>query len=249
MTAYTVGELASMAGITVRTLHYYDEIGLLPPTGRTQGGYRQYDDSAVDKLRTILTFRELGLGLEEVARAIADHTNAHATLRDAHNRITSQITRLTAIAASLEHAIQEESNRGTMTPEEKLSVFGDFDPDEHTEEATKRWGDTEEFAQSEKRTDEYTNADWETINGELDDIHRRLLVLRDAGTPASSAEAAALVDEHRAHLSRWYYKCTPVIHKGLGQMYTQDPRFTENINKAGDGLAAYLSDAIAARYT
>jgi DNA-binding transcriptional MerR regulator len=248
MNTYTVGEVAAMADITVRTLHHYDEIGLLPPAGRTQAGYRLYDERDIDRLQTILAYRELGLGLDEVSRVIATRSQAEAAMRDDRDRITKRISRLGAIAASLERALQEPIIGGTMTPEEKLSVFGDFDPDDHVQEATQRWGNTDAFTESVTRTDEYTQADWESITAELDDIHRRLLGLRDAGVPATSAEAAALVDEHRAHMSRWYYKVTPQIHEGLGQMYTADPRFSDTIDKAGDGLSAYLSKAIAARY-
>lgn len=248
MNTYTVGQLATMAGITVRTLHHYDEIGLLPPTGRTHAGYRLYDDSDVDKLRTILAYRELGLGLDDVARAVTDRSTAQTTLREAHDRVTTQIARLEVIRASLARALQEPPHQGTMTAAEKLSVFGDFDPDEYVEETTDRWSDTDAFAESARRTDSYSAKDWESTNAELNDIHRRLLSLRDAGILASSPKAAALVDEHRAHMSRWYYDVTPQIHEELGQMYTADPRFTENIDKAGYGLAAYLSEAIASRY-
>jgi DNA-binding transcriptional MerR regulator len=249
MNTYTVGELATMAGITVRALHHYDEIGLLPPTGRTHAGYRLYDDSDVDRLRTILAYRELGLGLDEVAAAMEDRSNVRPTLQEALNRVIRQISRLQSIATSLERALDEPLNGGTMTSEEKLSVFGDFDPDDHLDEAQERWGDTTEYAESARRTDGYTATDWEAIHAELDDIHNRLLALRDAGIQASSVEATILVDEHREHLSRWYYDVTPEIHTGLGQMYIADPRFTETIDKAGNGLAAYLSEAIAARYS
>ena len=248
MNTYTIGQLATMAYITVRTLHHYDEIRLLPPTGRTPAGYRLYSDSDVDMLRTILSYRELGLDLAEIATAVEDSTQAEATLRDALGRVKQRISRLETIAASLERALHEPIDGGTMTPEEKLSVFGDFDPDEHTEEATQHWGDTDAFTESARRTNSYTATDWEKINAELDDIHRGLVALRDDSVPTSSDEAAALVDRHREHLTRWYYECTPEIHAGLGQMYIEDQRFTESIDRAGDGLAAYLSQAIAARY-
>ena len=188
------------------------------------------------------------LSLDEIAQAVADSAHAEATLRDAHDRIVAQIHRLEAIAASLVRALEEPTNGEPMTPEEKLSVFGDFDPDEHAEEAAERWGDTDAFAESTARTASYTKADWETINAEMSDIYARLISLRTAGVPAASDDAAALVDEHRAHITRWYYYCSPQIHEGLGQMYTADPLFTDNIDKAGEGLADYLSEAIAARY-
>lgn len=248
MNTYTVGELARMAGVTVRTLHHYDEIGLLPPRGRTQAGYRLYDDSDVDRLRAVLTYRELGLGLEEVARAVTDQSEAKATLRDAHERINMRIARLEAISASLARALQEPTHGGAMTPEEKLKVFGGFDPDEHREEAAERWGDTVAFAEAARRTGSYSQEDWQAINVEAADIYDRFFALLAAGVPADSDEAAALVDEHRAHITRWYYECSPQIHQGLGQMYTADFRFTRNIDRGHDGLAEYLSEAIAIRY-
>jgi hypothetical protein len=119
---------------------------------------------------------------------------------------------------------------------------------EHEAEARERWGDTEAYRESARRTSSYTKDDWTAIGREADDIYAGLIDLMTAGTPADSAAAAALVDRHRAHISKWFYDCTPEIHAGLGQMYAADPRFQENIDQAGEGLAAYLSEAIAARY-
>jgi hypothetical protein len=135
-----------------------------------------------------------------------------------------------------------------MTNEEMLDVFGDFDPAEHAAEAEERWGGTDAYRESVSRTAAYTKDDWITIRREADDINAGFLELMTAGDPADGQAAAALVDRHRAHISKWFYDCTPEIHEGLGQMYTADPRFQTNIDKAGAGLAAYLSDAIAARY-
>jgi len=246
MTTYTVGELASMAGITVRTLHHYDQIGLLTPSGRTAGGYRVYDEEAIERLRTILTYRELGLSLEETAEAI-DH-DADAALRTARDRVFDQIDRLEKIAASLTLSLADTTQGDIMTPEEKLAVFGDFDPDAHTDEVLERWGDSGTYRESIRRTATYDADTWVRIRAENDAISRRFVALMDAGVLPDAAEARVLVDEHRAHISRWYYECTPQIHAGLGVMYATDPRFAKNIDKAGDGLSAYLSDAIAAAY-
>jgi hypothetical protein len=135
-----------------------------------------------------------------------------------------------------------------MTNEKMLEVFGDFDPSEHEAEAKERWGHSDAYRESARRTASYTKDDWAAIGREVDDIHAGLVELMAAGTPADGAAAAGLVDRHRAHISRWFYDCTPEIHAGLGQMYSSDPRFGENIDTAGRGLAAYLSEAIAARY-
>ena len=133
-----------------------------------------------------------------------------------------------------------------MSNEEMLEVFGDFDPAEHEEEAKERWGDSPAFQQSVQRTSGYSKADWEAIKAEMDGINQLFLDLMAAGTPAEDPAAMAVAEQHRAHITKWYYDCSIEIHAGLGQMYTADVRFKENIDKAGEGLAEYMSAAIAA---
>jgi MerR family transcriptional regulator, thiopeptide resistance regulator len=248
MTHMTVGDLAQLSGVTVRTLHHYDDIGLLPASGRTPSGYRTYSEADVDRLRAILTYRELGLGLDEVARAISSEADSVATLRAARKRLRRRIARLRDIADALDEAIAVETRGETMTPEEKLAVFGDFDPSEHEAEAEDRWGDTDAYRQSRIRTDSYTKADWVEVQAEASEIYQRFLALKDAGVDPASAEARAVVDAHRRHISDRFYDCSEEIHAGLGQMYVADVRFTANIDRSGEGLAAYMSAAIAAAY-
>ena len=119
---------------------------------------------------------------------------------------------------------------------------------EYEAEARERWGGSDAYRESARHTASYSKDDWAAIGREVDDIYAGLVELMTTGEPADSAAAAALVDRHRAHISRWFYDCPPEIHAGLGQMYALDPRFQENIDTAGQGLAAYLSEAIAARY-
>lgn len=133
-----------------------------------------------------------------------------------------------------------------MTNEEMLEVFGGFDPSRYEEEAKQRWGDTEAYRESSRRTARYGRADWERIKQEGAEINDAFLALMQAGIPATSPEAGRVAERHRAYISKWFYRCTPEIHAGLGQMYVADPRFTESIDRAGPGLAAYMSEAIAA---
>ena len=133
-----------------------------------------------------------------------------------------------------------------MTNEEMLEVFGDFDPSRYEEEARQRWGDTEAYRESARRTRRYGKADWERIKEEGAEIDNAFLALMARGVPATDPSAAEVAERHRAHISRWFYECTPEIHAGLGQMYVADPRFTESIDRAGPGLAAYMSEAFAA---
>ena len=124
MPTMTVGELAGVSGVTVRTLHHYDEIGLLVPSLRSAAGYRIYTSGDVDRLQAILTYRELGLGLEEIAAAVDSPEATGDVLRTARRRIDERIDKLNAIARSLDTAIAQEGKESTMTPEDKLSVFG-----------------------------------------------------------------------------------------------------------------------------
>jgi len=247
MGTYTVGELASMAGITVRTLHHYDEIGLLEPSSRTPGGYRLYDEAGVDRLRTILTYRELGLRLQETVDALDGDVDS--VLRLARDRVFGQIARLEHIAASLSRSLTNDNSNGEpMTTNDKLNVFEGFEPSKFAEEAESRWGDTSTYQESIRRTRSYKEEDWETIRAEIEGIYGGLVALMDDGVSTDAPRTRSLVDDHRAHISRWYYDCSPEIHRGLGQMYAADPRFKKNIDASGEGLADYLSEAIAAAY-
>ena len=133
-----------------------------------------------------------------------------------------------------------------MSIEDAIGVFGDFDPTEYEEEAKERWGDTDAYKQSAQRTASYIKRDWEALGAEADAINQRFLVLMADDVPASDEAAMDVAEEHRAHISRWFYDCPKVAHAGLGQMYVADHRFKENIDKAGSGLAEYMAEAIAA---
>jgi DNA-binding transcriptional MerR regulator len=227
----TIGAIARLAGVTVRALHHYHRIGLVVPEERTDGGYRLYGRRQVERLQEVLFFRELDFGLDEIRR-IVDQSS--------YDRAAQGL--IEAVDAAL-----DAEQRGTrMTNEEMLEVFGDFDPSRYEEEARQRWGDTEAYRESARRTSRYSRADWERIKQEGAEINEAFLALMARGVPATDPAAAEVAERHRAYLSRWFYECTPEIQAGLGQMYAADPRFTESIDRAGPGLAAYMSEAIAA---
>lgn len=125
-------------------------------------------------------------------------------------------------------------------------MFGDFDPAEHQVEVEERWGDTDAYKESNRRVSRYTKQDWLQLRSEANALDQGLLVLMTNGVAADSIEAMDLAEEHRVHITKWFYECTPEIHAGLGHMYIADSRFKESIDTAGDGLAQYLSEAIAA---
>jgi hypothetical protein len=135
-----------------------------------------------------------------------------------------------------------------MTPQQKLEAFGDFDPDEYTLEASQNWGSTPQFAESVRRTKSYTPDDWQRMKAEQEAIYEKFVALIEQGSSPESTAAGALVQNHRDHISIWFYDCTPEIHAELGATYVSDGRFKDDIDKTQDGLAEYLSAAIAAAY-
>ncbi|MFG2344032.1 MerR family transcriptional regulator [Streptomyces phaeochromogenes] len=245
--SYSVGQVAGFAGVTVRTLHHYDEIGLLVPSERSHAGHRRYGDEDLDRLQQILFYRELGFPLDEVAALLDDpETDPRAHLRRQHELLTVRIEKLQKMAAAVEHAMEARTMGINLTPEEKFEVFGDKDPDEHAEEAERRWGGTETYAESQRRAARYTKDDWKRMQAEVASWGERYDTLMEAGEPATGERAMDMAEEHRQHISHWFYDCSYEIHRGLGEMYVSDERFKEFYDSMRPGLAEHLRAAITA---
>ncbi|MER5637791.1 MerR family transcriptional regulator [Kitasatospora sp. NPDC002227] len=245
--AYSVGELARIAKVTVRTLHHYDGIGLLTPGGRTPAGYRRYEEADLERLRQILFYRELGFPLEEIA-AILDDRSVTATehLRRQHELISARIGRLQALAAAVEDALEAEKMGIQLTPEEKFEVFGPDYQESWEAEAERKYGGTSPWEESRRRTRGYSKADWARIKEQADGLNARLAAAVTAGVPAGSEAAMDLAEEHRQQIVAHYYDCGYEIHRGLAAMFVADPRFTATYEKLAPGLARWLHDAILA---
>ena len=243
----TVGAVARLAGVTVRTLHHYDEIGLLKASGRTGAGYRRYADVDLDRLERILFYRELGFGLDQIKDVMtAGDGDALAHLRRQHAVLLDRIARLNRMAAAVEKAMEARTMGISLTPEERFEVFGDFNPDDHAAEVEERWGGTEAFRESARRTARYTKADWKRIQGGAQAVVMRVVEAMNAGRAADSPEAMDAAEAHRQQISDAYYDCSYEIHLGLAEMYVADPRFAATYEKVAPGLASYLRDAIRA---
>ncbi|MVO86709.1 MerR family transcriptional regulator [Streptomyces sp. p1417] len=243
--SHSVGQVAGFAGITVRTLHHYDEIGLLAPSERSHAGHRRYSDADLDRLQQILFYRELGFPLDEVATLLDDpDADPRAHLRRQHELLSARITRLQQMVTAVETAMEAKRMGINLTPEEKFEVFGDHDPDQYAEEVERRWGDTEAYAESQRRAASYTKEDWKRLTAELDAIHARMAGLLAAGHAPDSPEAMDVAEEHRLFITARYYGCGHELHTCLGDMYVSDPRFTATYEAVRPGLAVYLRDAI-----
>ncbi|MFF3485230.1 MerR family transcriptional regulator [Streptomyces sp. NPDC002701] len=245
--SHSVGQVAGFAGVTVRTLHHYDEIGLLVPGGRSHAGHRRYSDADLDRLQQILFYRELGFPLDEVAALLDDpDTDPRAHLRRQHELLSDRIEKLRKMAAAVEHAMEARTMGIDLTPEEKFEVFGDKDPEEHAEEAERRWGGTEAYAESRRRTARYGKDDWQRMQAEVASWGERYAALVASGERATGERAMDLAEEHRLQIDEWFYECPYDMHRCLGEMYVADERFTAYYDAMGPGLAAHLRDAIAA---
>ena len=242
-----VGEVARLAGVTVRTLHHYDRIGLLSPSDRTTTGYRVYTAADLDRLHQVLVYRELGFPLEEVATLLDDaDADPEAHLRRQHALLRDRLERTGAVLAALEKEMEARSMGISLTPEEKFELFGENYSEDYEHEAEERWGDTDAWAQSARRTAAYSKQDWVRIKEETDDLQRRFAEVLGTGFPADSPEAMDVAEDHRQHISRWFYDCPPAMHAGLGRMYVEDERFAANYERVAPGLAQYVSTAVQA---
>ena len=241
---YTVGSVAALSGVTIRTLHHYDEIGLLSPGGRSEAGYRIYEEPDIQSLQRILFYRELGFDLKEISTIVDDPgTDELGHLRRQRKLLTERIGRLSAMVDAIDYEMEARKLDIRLTPEERLEVFGEFRPEDYAEEAEQRWGGTEPYKESQRRVSKYTKEDWKRLKAEEEEIRARLAAALNAGLPADSEEAMAAVEAHRRHISRWFYECTYEIHRGLTELYVSDERFRSNYDATAPGLAAFIRDA------
>jgi DNA-binding transcriptional MerR regulator len=242
-----VGEVAALAGVTVRTLHHYDRIGLLSPSERTPAGYRRYTPSDLDRLQQVLVYRELGFPLEEIATLLDDPAaDPLAHLRRQLALLRDRLDRTRAMVAAVEKEMEAHTMGISLTPEERFEVFGENDPSQYDAEVEQRWGETDAYRESRRRTSSYTKDDWLRIKAEGADLERRFAEALRSGVAADSEQAMGLAEEHRQHISRWFYDCPPEMHAGLGRMYVEDERFTAHYEQIAPGLAQYVSTAVQA---
>ena len=242
--SYSVGQVAGLAGVTIRTLHHYDKIGLLSPSGRSAAGYRIYEEADLERLQQILFYRELDFALEEIATIVDDkRTDAVGHLRRQRGLLAGRIERLSAMVDAIDYEMEARTMDIRLTPEERLEVFGEFRPEDYAEEAEQRWGETESYKESQRRVATYKKEDWQQLKAEEEEVRARLAAAFEAGLAPGSEEAMAAAEAHRQHISRWFYECTYEIHLGLTDMYVNDERFRSNYDATAPGLAQYIREA------
>ena len=237
-----INEVAKFTGVTVRTLHYYDEIGLLKPNNVTEAGYRNYDEAALETLQQILFFRELEFPLSEIREIMTNPSYDKQKALIRHKELLmKKRNRLNNLIQLVDYTMKGEK---TMSFKEFDMSEIDKAKKEYAKEVKERWGNTDAYKESAEKTKSYDKEKWELLNKESSVIFQEFAKIKD-GDP-DSERAKELVKEWQDHITKYYYTCTKEILAGLGMMYVADERFTKNIDQIGEGTAAFMSAAIEA---
>lgn len=236
-----INEVAKLTGVTVRTLRYYDEIGLLHPSKITEAGYRLYDRDALETLQQILFFKEINFSLTDIKKIMSNPSyDKNEALYKQRDILIKQRNRLNELIDLIDHTLKGEIDMS----------FKQFDTTEieeaqlkYAKETKERWGDTDAYAESQRKTSTYDKEKWKNVNDEGANILKAFSEKKHLSP--ESDEVQVLVKKWQDYITESFYKCTNEILAGLGQMYIADERFTQNIDKNGEGTAAFMAEAIA----
>ncbi len=234
-----IKEFASFTGVSVRTLHYYDEIGLLKPAAVDRhSGYRFYDESSLLRMQEILFYRELDFSLKSIKEILSSPDyNKNEALKQQQKLLILKKERLERLISAIDGAVKGEA---------VMTAFDNSEFENYKAEVKEKWGNTDAYKEHSEKTKDYSTDKWNSLAGGMNDILAEFSECRKNGHSPDSAEAQSLVQKLQSHISDNYYTCTKEILAGLGQMYVLDERFRSNINKHGDGTAEFISSAIEA---
>ncbi|MGP4056309.1 MerR family transcriptional regulator [Mycobacterium sp. 4D054] len=248
-TTRSVGAVAELTGVSVRTLHHYDHLGLVVPSVRSSAGYRGYTDADVERLHLVLVYRGAGLPLEEIRTLLDDATvDVVEHLQRQHKLLLEQADRLQHMITAVEELMDAHRSGVQLTAEEQIEIFGTaVASGEYAKEAEQRWGGTEVWRQSQQRSAELTKQDWIEVKAEGDALLAALAEAKRAGVAPGSPAAEELRVRHRDSIER-FYDCDDDMHRCLAQMYLADERFTRYYDDAEPGLAQFVHDVIVAGY-
>ncbi len=237
-----IKEFAKLTGVSVRTLHYYDEIGLLKPAYvEERTGYRYYDELSLERMQEILFYRELDFPLKNICELLSSPGY------DKQKALEQQKRLLVLKKERLERLIDALDKAGKG--EYVMTAFDNKEYEETREkyekEVKERWGETAAYKEHQEKTKGYSKEKWQDANAGLDNILEEFAQCKAGGATPDSKEALDLVKKLQNHITEQYYTCTNEILAGLGQMYVADERFRKNIDKHGEGTAEFVSEAIA----
>jgi DNA-binding transcriptional MerR regulator len=236
----TVGQAAARVGVTVRTLHHWDEIALARPSSRSAAGYRLYAEGDLERLRRIVVYRELGLDLEAI-RSVLDDPGADVVvaLRAQQHQLAARIEHLHALGDGLARMVDAHEHGLLMTAEEQTATFGPGWNPQWPAEARQRYGDTPEWRQYAERSASRTADDWQAVADAAAAHDQTLADAMNAGVEPGSPAADALVTQHREVFSA-YFPISRQMQVVLGRMFEADPAYAAHYERVGTGLASWL---------
>lgn len=240
-------DIARRAGVTVRTLHHYEELGLLAPL-RSEAGHRRYREADVAQLLRVVWLRRLGFALERIAGLLAaDAATLQAALREQRAALEAELADAASRLRGLDIALL---NTLDWSPAMRLQDQQLPEPDAQAapfaDEAEKRWGDSPQWRASEARRKARSPADAAAMKAEEAAILADWAELMRRGEPADGAASRAQAERHREHIHRWHYACSREMHARLAALYEADARFAAHFDATAPGLAAYVVAAIRA---
>ena len=233
-----IKEFARLTGVSVRTLHYYDEIGLLRPAHVDSAtGYRFYDQDSLLRMQEILFYRELDFPLKTIAAIIASpHYDKTMVLQEQKQLLRLKKERLERLIDAIDYAVKGEN---------VMTAFDNSQYESHKAEAQARWGHTDAYREHAEKTKDYSKDKWNSLTAELDNIFAQFAQAMEQGAAPEDGEAQRLVKKLQEHITQNHYNCTREILFCLGQMYVADERFQQNIDRHAPGTACFVSQAIA----
>ena len=232
-----IKEFAAYTGVSVRTLHYYDEIGLLKAAWVDEHtGYRFYDEGSLLRMQEILFYRELDFSLKTIAQILsAPNYDKTEALNQQKDLLILKKERLDRLISAIDSA---------MKGADVMKAFDNSEFDRYKAEAKEKWGKTEAYQEHTEKTKNYSRNDWQNAADGIGSILAEFSACMKDGNDAGSEVAQKLVGKLQDHITENFYTCTKQILAGLGQMYILDERFAENINRSGEGTADFVSRAI-----
>jgi DNA-binding transcriptional MerR regulator len=238
---YTIKEIADLAGVTTRTLRYYDEIGLLRPADVGENGYRYYDKDSLLRLQQILFFRELDVPLKDIQFVMRQPDFSPLRALERHRSALHNKARiLDMLIDTVDQTIAAIKGELMMTDE---AYFEGFDETQYEEEVRERWGDSPRYAESQRKWVGYSNEQKEAIKEEGGRLTQRM-VSQDPDASPDDPDVQAAIGEYHAYLSKYFYTCDVEFLRGLADMWVEDPRFAINYERVREGGAAFVREAV-----
>ena len=231
-----IKEFAEFTGVSVRTLHYYDEIGLLKPAFvDSTTGYRYYNENSLLRMQEILFYRELDFSLKSIGEILSSpNYDKSKALKEQKQLLTLKKERLERLILAID---------GAMKGENIMNAFDNSEFEKYKSEVKEKWGETSAYTEYTEKTSDYSKEKWNNLSEGMEHIMAEFAVCMKKERPDSD-EAQNLVKMLQNHITANYYLCTNEILSGLGQMYVGDERFKSNIDKHSSGTAEFISKAI-----